>query len=176
VSCVGGNSITIQVNPLPIVTASAVANRTLICRFESVDLFANGGLTYSWVNQGSNTSMLTVSPLSQTTYTVLGTDANGCVNSATVTIKISICQGLEELSSEANQISIFPNPSSGEFKISSAENMSLLLINELGQLIVELELNAENAYTAEVKGLSKGIYFITSKNMNQPLNKKIVVQ
>jgi len=137
-------------------------------------LFANGGLTYSWVNQGSNTSMLTVSPLSQTTYTVLGTDANGCVNSATVTIKISICQGLEALNANAaNSIRIYPNPNNGEFNITSEKNLELQLFNELGQLIMTIRLNDDNKHYANVKGLSKGMYFIKADGL---IYSKLVVE
>jgi hypothetical protein len=46
----------------------------------------------------------------------------------------------------------------------------------LGQLVLELTLTSENNYTAEVKGLAKGIYFVNSKDANLPFNKKIVVQ
>jgi len=52
----------------------------------------------------------------------------------------------------------------------------LILVNELGQLINEFELNAENNYSVEVKDLAKGVYFISSKNSELQLNKKIVVQ
>jgi hypothetical protein len=37
-------------------------------------------------------------------------------------------------------------------------------------------LNAANAYSVEIKGLSKGIYFINSKDAELQFNKKIVVQ
>jgi hypothetical protein len=176
VSCVGGNSVTIQVNPLPVITASAIANRTLICRFESVDLYANGGLTYSWLNQGINSNTITVSPLSQTMYTVEGTDANGCVSSTTITVRVSACPGFEELSQGSGNIRIYPNPSSGEFNISAEKDMDLQLYNELGQLVMTLKLSSGNAYRAEVNGLSSGVYFIQDKSTNLPLNQKLIIQ
>jgi hypothetical protein len=120
--------------------------------------------------------MLTVSPLSQTTYTVLGTDANGCVNSATVTIKLSLCPGFEELNNTAGGINIFPNPSSGEFNISTDQSMRLVLINNLGQLIREIDLNESNAYTASIKGIAQGVYFLSAKNKQDQINKKIIVE
>jgi hypothetical protein len=76
----------------------------------------------------------------------------------------------------SDAINIYPNPSNGEFNISANESMNLILINELGQLVLELTLTAENNYTAEVKGLAKGIYFVNSKDANLQFNKKIVVQ
>jgi len=174
VSCVGGNSITIQVNPLPVITASAVADRILICRNESVELYAQGGSTYLWVNPGVNNNTVVVSPQVQTTYTVQGTDANGCVNTATITIRVSACVGLEELSNNASGINIFPNPSHGEFSISAKEAMNLLIINELGQVVMEVSLNAENNYRADVKNLSQGLYLLSNKNGT--LNQKFIIQ
>jgi len=172
-TCASTATTEVTVNLLP--TVVAASTRTNICRNESANLTVSGASTYSWSTSSTATAIV-VSPTTQTTYTVVGTDANGCKNTGSIIIKVYACVGLDENASAAFNINIYPNPSSGEFNISSGENMSLLLINELGQLITELELNAENAYTAEVKGLSKGIYFITSKETNQGLNKKIVVQ
>src|SRR5690606_6319399 len=74
-------------------TITAVAQRTTICKGESVDLTAGGGLSYNW-NTGSTNTVLTVSPNGNIiNYTVTGVDANGCSNTATVQIKISTCSG-----------------------------------------------------------------------------------
>ena len=54
--------------------------------------------------------------------------------------------------------------------------MRLILVNELGQLISELELGAENNYSAEIQNLAKGVYFITSTNSDVQLHKKLVIQ
>jgi hypothetical protein len=172
-TCLSTAITQVTVNPLP--TVFATSTRTNICRNESTTINGNGALTYSW-NTTSTATSIVVSPTLQTSYTVTGTDANGCKNTSNLTIKVFACLGLEDNAAAQNAINIYPNPSSGEFSISAEQNMSLVLINELGQLVKEIELNAENAYTLEVKGLSKGIYFINSKNAELQLNKKIVVQ
>jgi hypothetical protein len=171
VSCVGGNSITIQVNPLPVVTASAIANRTLICKGESADLTATGGISYNWLFVGQG-SMVTVSPQNHTTYTVQGTDANGCMNTATIQVRVSACIGIEEMNTTANNISIYPNPNNGEFNISSKENVNLQLINELGQVVMELKLNEVNQRTAYIKGLANGAYYLRGETRSS----KVIVQ
>jgi Secretion system C-terminal sorting domain len=171
VSCVGGNSITIQVNPLPVVTASAIANRTLICKGESADLTASGGVSYNWLFVGQG-SMVTVSPQNHTTYTVQGTDANGCMNTATITVRVSACIGVEEMKGNTNSISIYPNPNNGEFSISSKEDVDLELINELGQVVMEVKLNEENQRTACVKGLANGVYYTNGATRST----KIIIQ
>ncbi len=75
----------VTVNPLPNVTATA--NPATIYYGGTSDLSATGASTYSW-----NVTNTTVSPEQTTTYTVTGTDANGCENTATVTVTVQNAQ------------------------------------------------------------------------------------
>jgi len=172
-SCSSTGTTMVTVNPLPTVTASST--RTNICRFEFANITAGGASTYSWSN-ASTASTISVNPNTNTTYSVIGTDANGCKSSASIQIKVYQCVGISENASETNLLNVYPNPSSGEFNISANQPLSLILVNELGQLIRELELNAENNYTVEIKDLVRGVYFISSKNSDLQLYKKIVIQ
>ncbi len=179
ISTVGGTTCSstgttmVTVNPLPTVTASST--RTNICRFEYANIIAEGASTYSWSN-GATTSSISVNPNTNTTYTVIGTDVNGCKESASQQIKVFQCVGLSENAGDVNLLQVYPNPSSGEFIIRANQQLSLILVNELGQLISEFELKAENNYSVEVKNISKGIYFISSTDNYLQFNKKIVVQ
>lgn len=88
--CVNTDSITITVNPLPIVNVSSQFGS--ICAGSSTTLTATGANTYSWApNTGLNTTVgavVTATINNTTTYTVTGTDANGCVNTANVTVNV----------------------------------------------------------------------------------------
>ena len=85
------------VNPLPSVNISGSSS---FCHGDNVTLTATGASTYAWSN-ASTDATITVS--SAGTYTVTGTDANGCSNTATKTVAVnpayniplthSICQG-----------------------------------------------------------------------------------
>jgi hypothetical protein len=81
--CVNTNTIAITVNSLPTITATASPDT--VCTGNTTTLTAAGGVTYSWSN-GPATNPEIVSPSTLTTYTVTGTDANGCVNNGTVTV------------------------------------------------------------------------------------------
>ncbi len=87
--CVGMDSVTVVVNPLPNITAGV---DTIICAAQSVQLNAQGGVSYNWMpNVSIDDPILanpTVNPLVTTTYTVEGTDVNGCKNidSAVITV------------------------------------------------------------------------------------------
>ena len=132
-------SIGIFYNP----TITAVPERTFFCRGEDISIADNGGVSYYWSNSQTG-GTITVSPNTNTTYTVTGTDANGCVNTGTVLIKVSGCVGINELNSGLTNVMVYPNPNNGEFVITSVSGANLKLINELGQLIEVIELNAIN--------------------------------
>ncbi len=82
--------ITITVNPLP--TISIVASPSVVCPTSpSSTLTASGGATYTWQPGNIIGNPITVNPTSTTIYTVTGTDANGCSNSAQVTVATTTC-------------------------------------------------------------------------------------
>ncbi len=83
--CSNSNIISINVNSLPNVTATATANT--LCAGGSTTLNASGAVSYIWT--GGVNSGVSFSPSSTTTYTVTGTDANGCSNTATQTIAVN---------------------------------------------------------------------------------------
>ncbi|MEY8861382.1 hypothetical protein, partial [Tenacibaculum singaporense] len=83
--CENTAQVTITVNPLPTVTANASA--TTVCAGESVTLTGGGADSYVWDNGVSDG--VSFVPTATTTYTVTGTDANGCENTAQVTITVN---------------------------------------------------------------------------------------
>jgi trimeric autotransporter adhesin len=91
--CTDTTSITITVNPLPVISISetdisGTVNDEKICIGASVTLTASGGTSYSWVNAGS-TAAITKLPSITTTYSVIGTNIFGCINTATKTVLVN---------------------------------------------------------------------------------------
>lgn len=88
--CTNTDDVTIIVNPLP--TADAGLD-TLLCNGSSVALQSTGGVSYQWSPSTglSNPAVSNpvASPSSQTTYTVIVTDVNGCTDDDQVTIDIN---------------------------------------------------------------------------------------
>jgi len=82
--CTNTATRTVTVNPLPQVNITGDNN---ICIGESTTLTASGGTTYLWSN-GSTTTAITVNPLVTTTYSVTATNANGCINNASITVTV----------------------------------------------------------------------------------------
>ena len=118
---------------------------------------------------------INVNPLSNTIYTVTGIDANGCVGTGTVQVKVSGCAGIYELNGSNVGILIYPNPNNGEFTIQSNVDLVVTLSNELGQAIRTIELSAAHNNKVSVQDLSKGIYFIAGQKDEVKINQKIVV-
>ncbi len=83
-------AVEITVHELPIVTASA--SSVEICLGESVTLTGGGAISYTW--DLGVTNGIAFEPLSfgATTYTVTGTNAEGCVATASVTVNVVNCE------------------------------------------------------------------------------------
>jgi len=77
-------SQTITVNPLPTVNAGPNLS---VCTGASVTLSGSGASSYVWNNNVQNA--VAFSPNATTTYTVVGTDANGCSNTAQTTVTVN---------------------------------------------------------------------------------------
>jgi hypothetical protein len=82
--CQNSASKTISVNTLPLITANTT--NSLLCLGNSSTLFGGGALSYTW--SGGITDNVAFTPGSTASYTVTGTDANGCQNSAVRTITV----------------------------------------------------------------------------------------
>jgi gliding motility-associated-like protein len=77
------DTIVVTVNPLPTVNAGTDQS---VCLNQPVTLSGSGATSYSWNNSVINNTPFT--PTATTTYTVTGTDANGCVNTDNVLVTI----------------------------------------------------------------------------------------
>ena len=82
------DSITFTTDTATICTITASASPATICAGGSSTLTASGATTYLWNNGIGTLNPVTVSPGSTTTYTVTGTDANGCTGTASVTVTV----------------------------------------------------------------------------------------
>jgi hypothetical protein len=173
ITCPVSQTVAVDLHPNPVILASA--ERTTICMHESVELYANGGLSYQW-NNGASHATITVSPQIQTTYTVTGTDANGCQNTGTVQVRVSACVGIAEASLNAGELLVYPNPNNGTFTIrGSGSAIALVLVNGLGQVIRDLDVSAANNYQVLVRDLAKGVYFISGRAGEETFSRKIIV-
>lgn len=83
--CMDTASVMITVNPLPIVTATS--SNDSVCIGDSTMVMGMGASTYMW--SGGVMDMMNFMPTASTTYTVTGTDVNGCMNTATTMVVVN---------------------------------------------------------------------------------------
>lgn len=95
VGCSASDQVTVTVNPLPNVNAGVDQS---ICPGGSVILSGSGATSYVWNNGVANG--VSFNPAATQTYTVTGTDANGCTNTDQVVVTVN---ALPNVSAGADQ-------------------------------------------------------------------------
>lgn len=83
----GPAATTINVTVLALPTVTANATETVVCAGEPTTLSGGGADSYTWSNSVSNGVAFV--PAGTATYTVTGTDLNGCENNADVTVTVN---------------------------------------------------------------------------------------
>ncbi|PBQ34384.1 hypothetical protein CNR22_22265 [Sphingobacteriaceae bacterium] len=174
--CLSTNTVTshVHVNTLPAVNAGS--GKITICKGESTILSADGALTYVW-STSENTNTISISPTITTIYTVTGTDANGCVNTSTVSQDVSECTGIENRSQLSSSVKIFPNPSTGAFttQFEFEGTKEILILNEIGQTL-EIRSTENQSETFDITKHGNGIYFIKVRSNVASGNFRVIVQ
>ena len=82
--CIVSDTVTVTVNPLPVVDAGA---DTAVCNQQQVVLSGSGATSYVWTNGVTNGVAFTP-PVGTTTYVVVGTDANTCKNTDSLQVTV----------------------------------------------------------------------------------------
>jgi hypothetical protein len=106
--CSNTASVTITVNALPsvnitVIDASGDPNDAIICDGSSVTLTASGTTAdYLWSTGEYNTSSITSSPNTTTTYTVTAIHPSGCSNTASITITVNAIPTISISESDAS--------------------------------------------------------------------------
>lgn len=86
--CIGTSIITVNVLPNPVLTLNPSSQAICYGSSTTVSVLSNlMGTTYLW-NTGDITNTITVSPTTNTTYTVTGTSIYGCTTTSTVSITV----------------------------------------------------------------------------------------
>lgn len=172
--CVGaGNTIcSVQVYALPNIVATT--NSTLLCSGQTATLTASGANTYTW-NTTGNGSNIAISPTVTSSYTVIGTDVNGCSNTSTITQSVSLCTGINQSESESS-ISVFPNPFNNSITIKISSNtINIMIVDVLGKVVFEKQM-VSNETELDLGHLNTGFYQMIVKGDNISYTQKIIKQ
>jgi len=169
--CPGSDTLTVlAVNPLPIVD---LGSDTLFCIGTIGSLDAGAGGTYLW-NDGSTTQ--TLAPTVSDVYSVIVTDANGCVGTDTTIIVINTCVGVDELTSDT-EIKMYPNPTQGGLTIEFAafnNDVVMNVLNIYGQVVRTGKLTSATT-VLDLNDLSEGTYILQLQSEDSITVNKFVI-
>jgi hypothetical protein len=174
--CAGSAAISsVSVSALPTVTVSSSTSGT-ICAGQSVSLTANGAATYSW-NTGGSTAVIVASPSVTTSYTVTGTAASGCKNTAVITQSVSGCVGIQTIANQSSAVSVYPNPSAGIFTVEFANGLNKTInVTDITGRVVLTTTSTADKVNVNISNLSNGIYYIKVISNNKAEVIKVVKQ
>lgn len=171
-ACVNSTVSTFTVNTPPVLAPTS--SNSLICVGQTATLTATGALTYTW-STSANTAAIVESPTLTTTYTVSGTDANGCTNTDTITQYVSPCTGIVGLNSTEEIINVYPNPSNGMFTLMLTRESKLIVTDVMGKLIYKANLT-EGKHNLDLTENANGVYFVRVEYNNASRSIKLIKQ
>jgi hypothetical protein len=153
--CVDTAFCHVVVNALPKLSATAIPS--LLCIGESATIFASGALTYS-LNSFARVFPFVIYPPYSYNYYITGTDLRGCTGTATISIQVYECTGIDKPGNVNKGIMIYPNPSNGIVNIEVGEKTHFLIYDTWGRLIREETIT--DLRQVRIDDYANGIYFL----------------
>lgn len=163
---VNSNTITTTVIPLP---AQPVITQV------GNDLVSSAGTAYQWYFNGAvivGATSQTYTPTQNGDYTVYTSGPNGCYNVSA--IYNYLITGIKSINPGENDIRIFPNPNTGNFRvILPQEDCKIVITNSIGQVVLQKTLAGELEHDFQLS--QSGVYFIEVSTQKAKFVKKMVV-
>jgi fibronectin-binding autotransporter adhesin len=164
----------VTVNALPSIKISGIGTIPI---GSSDTLTASGGASYVWTS-GSIYDTTIVNPLNSTTYTVTGTNSNGCKDTASFIVIVGPT-GINEVNA-LDLVSVYPVPNNGRMNISLGGNgyNFINIYDLLGREVFtkHLDTKATNANIEVNLGeTAEGAYIMCVQSHDVVMYKRILV-
>ena len=140
--------------------------------------------TYSWASVPAGYTSLDqnptgILPATTTEYIVTAENIYGCTATASTTVIVDDCTGIEN--DDNINVTIVPNPSNGQFyiNVNGMEGTTEMNIYSMsGQIIYSEQIDCSklNNKPMDISAFSKGIYFIRLVNKNASHTEKIIIE
>lgn len=173
----------------PIANASTPMNS--VCTGDVFELSSSGvsvtetspNYSYSWsCSSAGFTSSLqnpSITPTTAGEYTYVVTITNtelNCWDTASVTLVVENCTGIDESAKNRSSITVFPNPAQEYFYI---ENISvgctITIVDKLGRRVYTSTAKSDKV-KIQTDTFAKGLYFITIQNKEKTEDIKLIVE
>jgi hypothetical protein len=102
-----------------------------------------------------------VSPNVTTTYTLTGTNVNGCKGVSTVVLNVQECVGVQEITTTLSGVRVYPNPNDGRFTVllQNGSDKTIQVLDVTGRLISSTA-GKDESVTVDISALANGIYYV----------------
>jgi hypothetical protein len=166
-TCSKSVAVTVSVFPIP---QLAVQPLSMICAGETITLTATGAVSYTW-DGGAGSHEFIGSPAATTTYTLEGTDNNGCRGTLQFVQQVDECVSLDEQNDTTPLI--FPNPTTGTIYLNIKTGLHLVVMNLAGQIVLSKPVNSGSGII-DLHCLSPGLYIVKAETEGKTYVFKLV--
>ncbi|MGZ3866029.1 MAG: T9SS type A sorting domain-containing protein [Bacteroidia bacterium] len=168
-ACSADQAISISTLSLPNVTANTSLDS--VCSGGNVTLTGGGALSYTW--SGGAVDGVPFSPGTTANYTVMGTDANNCVNSDTVTVVVKTCIGIKT-NSAVGLLNVYPMPATNILYVETEKNAKVRIYDITGQMVLEQSVSV-GKNEINVGSLPAGAYNLAIQADGKVTNVKVMI-
>lgn len=172
------SAIVYTINPRP--SISAVTGFSTLCAGQNVNIYTYGADSYTLANNGQTigaNTFFSFTPSATTNFTISGTNSYACSSSTVFTQNVNTCTSIIE-ATNANQISIYPNPANEIINV-ELENINeyttISIINALGEVVLTQKMDTEKV-PLNTSNFAKGVYFIKVDSIHGAITKKFMKQ
>ena len=104
------------------------------------------------------------------------TNGGGCSGFDTTTVSVIDCTGMDE--NDLFNVSIFPNPTSGQLSITfpAEDDYTLSFIDAPGQIVQTTQISAQKTVQLDLNSFAPGVYMLKIENAEGFVLKRVVVE
>lgn len=170
----------VVVNPIPASPTISVIGSTNLSMGGSVTLTSSYATANKW---STGATVRTITVTTPGTYSV---SFVGSTCSSKPSLPVTITQNTIENSARfsnstenettiiSSKMSIYPNPTKGIFNIETDTAGDVYIVNQLGQVVKAVKVEANVVNTINAENLAKGIYLVKQSNKSQA--SKLIIQ
>lgn len=143
------------------------ASSQTVCAGGSTTLTASGVSTFTWEPGGIVGYEIVESPTQAQTYTVTGTEVNGCTATATISVFVSACTGINSIPAQQLSFKLYPSPAKEWLYLNSpsgaAADISVEITDALGRTVLSSQLSFNKAAREQklnIASLDRGVYLV----------------
>jgi hypothetical protein len=164
--CISNGTKTITIDAVPTVSLQS-AQTACIGNMLSLNGSPAGG-TYNGTGVSGSTFNASLAGIGPHVISYVYSNTNGCSGSASKTVTVSACVGINESEEMNSFLQLYPNPNHGLFTISPGRELAngrFDIYNSLGQLILSGPL--QQSTEVNLSQYSNGIYFVKISENNK---------